>query len=147
MSIHNEQQTKGILTELRCAEKFIELGFSVSFPYGNIDRYDMLVDTGKKIFRVQVKTASKNENDSYTVNTVTAVATTATRYKKHYDSSQIDFLVTIIEGRLVFMLPEFVQKSTARIFRVVLPKYGSKSNCNLIEDFSFEKIMKPLIDD
>lgn len=147
MSMYNEQQQRGILTELRCAERFIELGFSVSFPYGNADRYDMLVDTGNRIFRVQVKTANLNENGSYTVSTVTSVATTSTRYKKHYDETQIDLLVTIINNQLVFMLPSFVQKSTSRVFRVELPKYGSKSNCNLIEDFSFEKIMKPLIDD
>lgn len=147
MSMYNEQQQRGILTELRCAEKFIELGFSVSFPYGNADRYDILVDTGNRIFRVQVKTANLNENGSYTVSTVTSVATTSTRYKKHYDETQIDLLVTIINNQLVFMLPSFVQKSTSRVFRVELPKYGSKSNCNLIEDFSFEKIMKPLIDD
>ena len=107
----------------------------------------MLVDTGNRIFRVQVKTANLNENGSYTVSTVTSVATTSTRYKKHYDETQIDLLVTIINNQLVFMLPSFVQKSTSRVFRVELPKYGSKSNCNLIEDFSFEKIMKPLIDD
>lgn len=147
MSMYNEQQQKGILTELRCAQKFLELGFSVSFPYGNADRYDMLVDTGNRIFRIQVKTASLNENGSYTVSTVTAVATTATRYKKHYDATQIDFLVTIIDDRLVFMKPEFVQNVCSRVFRIELPKYGSKSNCNLIEDFSFEKVMKPMIDD
>lgn len=145
--MYNEQQQKGILTELRCAEKFLELGFSVSFPYGNADRYDMLVDTGNHIFRIQVKTANLNENGSYTVSTITSVATTATRYKKHYDETQIDFLVTIIDDKLVFMTPQFVQKSCSRVFRVELPKYGSKSNCNLIEDFSFEKIMKPIIDD
>ena len=107
----------------------------------------MLVDTGSRIFRVQVKTANLNENGSYTVSTVTTVATTATRYKKHYDETQIDLLVTIINNQLVFMTPEFVQKSTSRIFRVELPKYGSKSNCNLIENFTYEKIMKPMVDD
>ena len=147
MSMYHEQQQKGLLTELRCAEKFIELGFSVSFPYGNADRYDMLVDTGSRIFRVQVKTASLNENGSYTVSTVTSVATSSTRYKKHYDETQIDLLVTIINNQLVFMTPEFVQKSSVRVFRVELPKYGSKSNCNLIEDFTYEKIMKPMVDD
>lgn len=146
MSMHNEQQQKGILTELKCIEKFIELGFSVSIPYGNADRYDLLVDTGKKIFRVQVKTAKLQENGSYNVSTVTSVATPSARYKKHYDETQIDLLVTVIRDQLVFMTPAFVAKSTGRVFRTELPKYGSKSNCNLIEDFSFEKVMKPLID-
>ena len=146
MSVFNIQQQKGILTEIQCIEKFIELGFSVSIPYGNANRYDLLVDTGNKIFRVQCKSANLNENGSYTVSTVTSVATMATQYKKFYDSSQIDLMVTIIENQMVFIPVSFIEKSTSRVFRTELPKHGAKSQCNLIEDFSFEKIMKPMIE-
>ena len=65
MSMFNDQQKKGILTEIKCIEKFIELGFSLSVPYGNANRYDLLVDTGNKILRVQCKSSIKNENGSY----------------------------------------------------------------------------------
>ena len=144
--LFNEKQIYGITTELLVAQKFIELGFSVSVPYGNANRYDLLVDTGNKILRVQCKSSIKNENGSYTVSTVTSVATTSTKYKKFYNETQIDLLVTIIEDNLVCLPVDFIKKSTSRVFRTKLPDHGSKSNCNLIEDFTFDKIVKPIID-
>ena len=36
---------------------------------------------------------------------------------------------------------EFIENSTSRAFRTELPKYGTKSNCNLIQDFTVEKFL------
>ena len=44
--------------ELIAAQKCIQHGYSVSFPYGNSSHYDMLIDNGKKISRIQVKTVT-----------------------------------------------------------------------------------------
>jgi len=65
----SEQIQKGISTELRSLLYFTNKGYLCSIPYGNVGRYDLLVDTGKKIVRIQCKSAHKNDNGSYTVNT------------------------------------------------------------------------------
>lgn len=143
--LFNEKQIKGITTELLCAQKFIELGFIVSIPYGNNSRYDLLVDTGQQIFRIQCKTASLNDNNSYTVNTSNSVSTTTQRRTKHYTREDIDFIVTVIDNQLVLIPVELIESSKSKIFRTELPKYGTKSTCNLIQDFTVEKILLPLI--
>ncbi len=42
--------------ELAFLSKASSMGFALSLPYGHMQRYDFLVDSGKNIWRVQVKT-------------------------------------------------------------------------------------------
>ena len=144
--LFNEKQIKGLTTELICMTKLIEFGFIVSVPYGNNSRYDLLVDTGKKIFRIQCKSSHLNKNGSYTIKTSNMVSTTTQNREKHYTKEEIDFIVSIIDDQLIFIPVELIQNSQSKIFRKELPNYGAKSNCNLIENFSIEKQLLPLID-
>lgn len=137
--LFNQKQIYGITTELAVAQKFIEKGYIVSVPYGNNSRYDMIIDNDKNRYRIQVKHALKNENGSYTVNTSNTVCTSTKKLTKHYTKTDIDFVVTIIEEQLVVIPVEMIESSKSKIFRTVLPTYGSKSTCNLIKDFTVEK--------
>ena len=62
--LFNEKQIKGITTELICMQKFIELGYIVSVPYGNNSRYDL--DPNEEIPEgvVDIKVERKNIIDS-----------------------------------------------------------------------------------
>ena len=137
--LFNQKQIYGITTELIVAQKFIEKGYIVSIPYGNNSRYDMIVDTNKDCYRIQVKHASLNDNGSYTVNTSNTVSTTTGNLRKYYNKEDVDFIVTVIEDQMVVIPVEMIEHSQSKIFRTVLPQYGAKSNCNLIEDFSVER--------
>lgn len=135
----NEKQITGITTELEVAMKLIELGYIVSVPYGNNSRYDLLVDTDNNIYRIQVKHAKQNSNGSYTIKTANSVSTTTKRTVKHYSKNDVDFIITIIENQLVVIPVEIVVNSESKVFRTELPQYGSKSNCNLIQDYTVER--------
>lgn len=50
-------KARGELTEVIVLAKLIEYGYSVSLPFGDNCRYDMVVDDGQRLHRVQVKTA------------------------------------------------------------------------------------------
>jgi len=139
--LFNEKQIKGLTTELICMQKFIELGYIVSVPYGNNSRYDLLVDNGTTIWKIQCKTAKLNENGSYTIQTCNKVATATQRRVKHYTKDEIDFIASIIQNQLVIIPVELIEKTASKVFRTELPKYGAKSNCNLIEDFTVEKYL------
>ena len=144
--LFNESQIKGLTTELKCMEKFIEYGFIVSVPYGNNSRYDLLVDLGNgKYIRIQCKTASLNENGSYTIYTANSVSTTTQRTVKHYNDAQIDFIASIIEDKMVIIPVDLIANCKSKIFRTELPKFGAKSMCNLIENFTVEKYILPML--
>ena len=130
----SEQIQKGISTELRSLLYFSNKGYLCSIPYGNVGRYDLLVDTGKKIVRIQCKSAHKNDNGSYTVNTSNTAMKANGNVRKFYTKDEIDFIITFIEDKAVFIPVEMIEKSQSKIFRTELPKYGTKSNCNLIQD-------------
>ena len=136
----SEQIQKGISTELRSLLYFTEKGYLCSVPYGNVGRYDLLVDTGKKIVRIQCKSAHKNDNGSYTVNTSNTAMKANGNVRKFYTKDEIDFIITFIEDQAVFIPVEMIEKSQSKIFRTELPKYGAKTNCNLIQDYTFEKM-------
>lgn len=140
-TLFNDSQIKGMTTELLCAIKFLELGYTVSIPYGNTSRYDMLVDLGSRFLRIQCKTAKRKDNGSYVVNTCNSATSFSKRVIKYYDSSQIDFIATIIEDFLLLIPVDQIDKSKSKIFRSSLPKNGTKSTCNLIQDYMVERIL------
>jgi hypothetical protein len=59
--MHNTQashnpSSRGNLSESKVLTAYIEAGFIVSVPFGGGAPYDLIVDTGAKLLRVQVKT-------------------------------------------------------------------------------------------
>lgn len=140
--MYNNQQKKGIITELLIAAKFTEMGYIVSVPFGNTARYDLLIDTGNIIYRGQCKTAKLQSNGSYIINTCNKVETKTKKIIKHYTADQINFIVSIIEDFLVVIPVSNIETSRSKVFRVSIPDKGTKSTCNLIEDYSFQKILE-----
>jgi len=49
---------KGEAAELAFMLKAVSLGFGVAKPWGNGERYDFILDTGMRLWRVQVKSTS-----------------------------------------------------------------------------------------
>ena len=43
----------GNLTELQCITKLYELGFAVSIPFGNSEKYDAIIEKNDKLYKVQ----------------------------------------------------------------------------------------------
>ena len=138
----SEQIRKGIAIELRSILYFNEKGWICSIPYGNSGRYDLLVDSGDRIYKIQCKSAHRNKNGSYTVNTSNTALKSSGNVRKYYTKDQIDFIFTFIEDQAVFIPLEMIEKSQSKIFRVKLPKSGTKSNCNLIQDYTFERVFE-----
>jgi hypothetical protein len=49
---------KGELAELTFLQKAASLGFGVAKPYGDGERYDFILDSGERFWRVQVRSTS-----------------------------------------------------------------------------------------
>ena len=47
----------GNLTELQCITRFYELGYPISIPYGDSEKYDMILDVNGTLYRLQCKHA------------------------------------------------------------------------------------------
>ena len=88
--------------ELDFLSKASSLGFAVSLPYGHMQRYDFVVDSGKNIWRVQVKTTNHMLNGLYLV----GMHHRANRRVRAYTASEIDFVaVYILPEKTWYILP------------------------------------------
>ncbi len=86
-----DNKHRGEIAELAFMRKAATLGFAVAKPWGDCDRYDMVVRAGKIFWRVQVKSVWGISP----ARTHYRVKTTGNR-KSTYSSDQIDFLVAYL---------------------------------------------------
>lgn len=83
------RKQQGEVIELAFLHKAAELGFAVTKPYGDSEAYDFVVDSGSRLWRVQVRsTDSKSRQYSYY-----SVHNTYHSETRTYGPDEIDFLV------------------------------------------------------
>jgi hypothetical protein len=87
----------GEAAEAAFLAKVTSLGFGVSKTWGDSERYDFIVDSGKKLWRVQVKSSRHYDGSRYIVKLKGAAA---------YTAKEIDFIVAyIVPENLWYVIP------------------------------------------
>ncbi len=82
--------------------KATSLGFFLALPYGHLHRYDFVVEGGKNLWRVQVKTSRFMMRGLYRL----CIYHTTKRVGQAYTESEIDFVaVYIIPEKTWYILP------------------------------------------
>ena len=137
----------GNLTELQCITALYELGCDVSIPFGNSQKYDVVIDYNNKLYRVQIKHANEHwENDEL------AYFSFKTRWQGHntsgytmtaYTENDIEFFATYCQGQL-FLIPVNECSGTVKNIRFKPPKNGQVKGINFAKDYLAEDILKKL---
>ncbi len=128
---------KGQLAVSKAETRAIELGFVPNRPLMDC-RYDMVVDDGKRLWRVQVKYA--NGVPANSVGAVIVKLAYETRHRKHiytYHEDEVDALIVYIPkiDRLCwFPCEAFVGKNVLCV-RIDPPLNGQKSKIFLASDY------------
>src|SRR5215831_8469258 len=88
------RKDQGELAELAFLHKASSLGFGVAKPYGDSERYDFILDSGERFWRVQVKSVyARNrframsfhgDNRPYTAKEIDVVVVYVVRYDAWY---------------------------------------------------------------
>jgi hypothetical protein len=94
------RKRRGEASEAAFLARATNLGFSVCIPWGDSERYDSVIGRGgRRLLRVQVKSASRYANTRYRVRTTGASYTI-------YTPAEIDFLVAhIVPEDLWYIIP------------------------------------------
>jgi hypothetical protein len=103
--IHAPQNTKhiGDLAELEFMLQAANRGFPVAKPFGDNEHYDVMVDARTRIWRVQVKCATPNDDHSFRV---CAFFHGSHRRVIAYTPADIDFLAAYIRpSRIWYIIP------------------------------------------
>lgn len=85
---------------------FSSLGYIVSIPLSDNQKYDLLVDIDGVIRKVQVKTTGYKIKNNYIVQLKTVCPKkTSKNAITHFDSSKVDFLFIVIEDGSLYNIP------------------------------------------
>ena len=133
-------QVKGNLVELQCIMKFISMGFECSTPYGNQAKYDILVDTGKEILRIQCKKSHWVDNKKSIMFSAISQTVNTKKITKHkYTNDDIDYFATCWEDK-VYLIP-VEECSTSKSLRIAPREEKTPPSVNMAEDYLVENFL------
>lgn len=106
---------RGELAEMMFMVKAAQKGFATAKPYGDSRRYDFIVDTGRRLWRVQVKSSSKLCRGAYHVS--------ANRHSSGrtmaYRASEIDLVIAYVvpeDAWFVIPVEAFAPRKSLRLY-------------------------------
>lgn len=141
---------RGDLIELQCLTKLTEMGFMCLTPYSGASKYDIAVDTGEEILRIQCKSSHppKKEDglrdyEAIQIDCICSTVNTKTIKRYHYNNKQIDYFATYYQGQM-YLIP-VDECSTAKTLRFSPPNNGQKKY-NKAEDYLVENVLGHLQD-
>lgn len=95
---------KGSLAEAQCIAKMYEKGWEVSLPIGDRKPYDMIVDDGANLRKVQCKYAGKNPKGKHIACLRITGGNQSFNTAKHYKDDDFDLLYIYTEDKRHFLI-------------------------------------------
>lgn len=137
----------GNLTELQCATYLYELGCSISIPFGNSEKYDLIMDYNNKLYKIQCKHSSEQFNEDGQIYGIMFKTVwqghNSQGYKKYqYSPEEIDFFATSYNGKC-YLVP-CSQCSNEKTLRILPTKNGQIKGINFLKDYEAKEVLKAL---
>ncbi|HZR59138.1 MAG TPA: group I intron-associated PD-(D/E)XK endonuclease [Terriglobales bacterium] len=86
----------GEIAEARFVAKAEDLNFAVAKPWSTRNRYDFIVDSGKRLWRIQLKCTNSLYDGAYQVKAACRIAGQSAR---SYTPEEIDYIVAYVVPR------------------------------------------------
>lgn len=135
---------KGKITEALVLSYILQLGYSVSIPFGDKDRYDQIWDINGKLLRVQIKTARLNEKEKNPEQNLSIrfnCKSTANGKTHKYSKDEIDYFATYWNNK-VYLVP-VNECSTEKVLRFTSSQSNQPAIC-WAKDYEVEEVIKRL---
>lgn len=130
----------GTITELKCKTYFLELGYIVSTPESPT-RYDFILDTGKKLLKIQVKTCkSKNNGEKLTFSTCSSRLVNGKVIHTDYKNDNIDYFCTWHENEC-YLVPVQDCGKTEKNLRLAPTKNGQVKGIFFAKDYIAKEVL------
>ena len=128
-------KTKGDIAESKVLSALVK-HFDVSIPFGDNTRYDLVVDDGNKIWRVQVKHA-RCEDGKMTFNTVSCPTLRGNDRKRENYKGDADIFAAYATkiDQIAFVTVEEVGERGQMTLRYSSTKNGQKRGINWLDDY------------
>ena len=123
---------------------YLEAGFTVSIPFGSGASYDLLVDNGSSIFKIQVKTAWIS-NVVLKYKCLRRQPKTETR--RIYKAGEVDYLAIFCPSNNSLYGVSIENHPTGGWLRLEPVKNGQSKHIRWASDYRWEKHIKELKDE
>lgn len=128
---------KGKITELEVLTYITKLGYSVSIPFGDKDRYDQIWDIEGKLLKIQIKTSHWKDESQTAILFKCRSISNGTQHR--YSKDEIDYFATMWQGKCYLVPVE--ECSVEKTLWFDKPKNGC-SKCKFAKDYLVEEILK-----
>lgn len=138
-----DSKQKGNITELEVLTYITKLGYQVSIPFGDRERYDQIWDIKGKLLKIQVKTSRLSEDSSYIIFSCRSNTKIQGQIKhSRYTKDEIDYFATFWDDRC-YLVP-IEETSTEKRLRFEPPKNGQTKGITFAKDYLVEEVLKQL---
>ena len=120
--VHRNTKHTGELSEAAFLLKAETLGFHLAKPWGDSERYDFILDTGSRLWRVQLKCTQVLRARGYDVQAIYSIYG---KGKAVYTADDIDLLVAhIVPLNIWYILPieAFTPSKSLRLYPDIVTK-------------------------
>lgn len=134
---------KGNIGEGMVLAEFVKRNITVSIPFGDNARYDLIADFNGKLNKIQVKYCNQkiSENNSISCPCSSSLNHTTNKNKTTYENDIDYFAFYLVEWDKIILVPiDVIGTKKTIMFRLEKPK-NNQGNCNLVEDYEFDKIL------
>ena len=132
----------GNITELEVLTYITKLGYQVSIPFGDRERYDQIWDIDGKLIRIQIKTSHLISKDMGAIK-----FSCRSSHRKcgkcvntHYTKNEIDYFATMWDNQC-YLVP-IEETSTEKVLRFEPPANGQIKGITFAKDYKVEEVLK-----
>ena len=134
---------KGNVTEIETMLYFLERGYTVSKPYGDCEKYDLIIDINEKLYKIQCKTSlSKDNGKSFSFSTRTNTRKDGKTVHYFYSKNEIDFFATSFNKK-IYLIP-LEECHSGKILRLEDAANNQEKNIVFASDYEADKILNKL---
>ena len=130
----------GNLTELQCITGLYKLGCDISIPFGNSQKYDLIMDWQGKLYKVQIKHANEHEDTHFTFKTRWQGHNMSGYTQTKYTKNDIDFFATYYQGD-IYLIPVEECSGSDKTIRMIPPKNGQIKGINFAKDYLAKEVL------
>lgn len=127
-------KTKGTISEQFIIAHILSLGYGVSVPVGDNLRYDLIVDDGISLHRVQSRTG-RYQNGCVIAETFSSRLNSKFMYKKKFNKTDIDYFAIYYENTVYVIPISEVADTTVVTLRIEPTKSGQEKGIRWAKDY------------
>lgn len=138
-----DSKKRGNLTEMQCMAAFIACNCDVSIPFGDNSKYDFIADVNGRLVKIQVKTASRRDDNSIKFSCRSTHVNCAGVKNVKYSANDIDYFATYWDG-ICYVVP-VNECSIEKTLRFSCTHNGQLHGINMADDYRLDKMLSKLM--